>query len=435
MKNRLSIFVLMLITITASLCASGKAELEQGQGTEKAQVELWTFVEAHKGFYEQMAEIWNEENPDRQISLDITVLPNADMHNKLIMALQSDFGAPDICDVHVNQFPNLLKGVPQIEDLSDVIEPYEGDVVTSRLDLYSKDGIRYGVPFHVGASVMYYNTEILDAAGVDYTQIATWDDFIAAGKLVKEKTGKYMNTAEAIRVNMLSAYLGQQGGDFVDADGTPTLDTEKMYKAIAIQKRMLDEGISMVSPGGKPDTEECYGWIDRGEVAAFAFPLWFMSRFVDYMPSVANKIAIAPIPAFEVGGDRSAGVGGTGTIVTKSAKHKELAKEWLAWAKLSEEGGIKVWEILGFDPVNTRVWENKHVINNTDNKYLKYFTTNPFDVLLQIKDEINLIRSVAATPAIVSVFNNHVLLDIYESGKDIRQTLAAAQQEVENTLH
>ena len=37
---------------------------------------------------------------------------------------------------------------------------------------------------------MFYNTAILEAAGIDYTAIKTWDDFHEAGKTVLEKTGK-----------------------------------------------------------------------------------------------------------------------------------------------------------------------------------------------------------------------------------------------------
>lgn len=40
----------------------------------------------------------------------------------------------------------------------------------------------------------------------------------------------------------------------------------------------------------------------------------------------------------ERGGDRSAGLGGTATVVPKQSKHVELAKEFLAFAKGSEEG-------------------------------------------------------------------------------------------------
>ena len=32
------------------------------------------------------------------------------------------------------------------------------------------------------------------------------------------------------------------------------------------------------------------------------------------------------------------GIGGTGTVVTNQCENPELAAEWLAWAKCSEEG-------------------------------------------------------------------------------------------------
>ena len=431
-RGRLFLVGLLMIVAMGFAYAGGADETTAADGTTS--FELWTYVEAHSNFYKEMENIWNEENPDRKISLNITVLPNADMHNKLQMSLQSGYGAPDICDVHVNSFPNFMKGVPQFEDMTEAIAPYAADCVPSRLELYSKDGINYGVPFHVGACVMFYNTEILEEAGIDYTTIDTWDEFIEAGLIVKEKTGKYMTTAEGTRVNMLSAFLGEQGGDFVDENGVPNIVTEEMYNALEMEKRMIDLGISRVSPGGKPDSEECYGWINSGEVASLAFPLWFMSRFVDYMPDVAGKIAIAPMPRFEEGQDRSAGVGGTATVVINTAHDKDLAKEFVAWAKLSVEGGTKIWEILGFDPVNTKVWDDPAVTNDPDNKYLQYFVTNPFDTLREIRDEVNIIRSVEATPTISNYFNNQILLDVFENDADIMTTLENAQEEILNQL-
>ena len=74
-----------------------------------------------------------------------------------------------------------------------------------------------------------------------------------------------------------------------------------------------------------------------------------MDRFTDYMPDLSGKIAIAPLPVWEAGQPRSVGMGGTGTSITKQAENLELVKEFLAFAKLSEEGNIEVWNTLGFD--------------------------------------------------------------------------------------
>ncbi|TXF96267.1 extracellular solute-binding protein, partial [Lactobacillus delbrueckii subsp. bulgaricus] len=85
--------------------------------------------------------------------------------------------------------------------------------------------------------------------------------------------------------------------------------------------------------------------------ASVLMPIWYMGRFIDYMPDLKGKIAIRPLPAWKEGGDRSAGLGGTATVVPKQSKHVELAKEFLAFAKGSEEGNKKLWSVLGFDPL------------------------------------------------------------------------------------
>lgn len=406
-----------------------------GAGENATEMNMWVFVELHSKFYQDMVERWNKANPDRQLKLNITTYPYADMHNKLQMALQSGTGAPDLCDIEISKFAQFMLGDPSqsFESLNDVVEPYKDSIVQSRLDIYSKDGKIYGCPTHVGATVMFYNTEILDKAGVDYKTIKTWDDYRAAGKRVVDATGKMMGVAETSAMWTLSALLAQQKSDYTAPDGKPNVNTPEAIRAVTLIQDMLKEGIIEVCPGGQPDTEEGYGYINQGNVASFAMPMWFMSRFTSYMPDLKGKIAIAPIPVLEDGMPRSVGLGGTGTVVTKTAKDPELAKEWLAWAKLSEEGATQIWNILGFDPANTKVWTDEAVTHNEDNPYIQYFTTNPFDVLNEIKDEIMLIKGSAPIyPAINNLFTTEVLNALYENGADPAQTLKDAQDQLMN---
>lgn len=74
-------------------------------------------------------------------------------------------GAPDIADIEVNKIGNFLKGIPQLVPLNPVIDPEINNIVPSRVQIYGKDGKYYGIDFHVGAEVMYYNKEIMDQAG------------------------------------------------------------------------------------------------------------------------------------------------------------------------------------------------------------------------------------------------------------------------------
>ena len=56
-------------------------------------------------------------------------------------------------------------------------------------------------------------------------------------------------------------------------------------------------------------------------------------------------------------------------------------------AKLSREGAIKTWTILGFDPLRWDVWDDPAM--REDNIYTEYFGKEVFNMLLEIKDEIN----------------------------------------------
>jgi arabinosaccharide transport system substrate-binding protein len=423
-----------VMAVILAMCIALAGFSVAGGAARATRMEMWVFVELHSKFYKEMMQRWNKANPKRQIDIKFTVLPYDDMHNKLQLALQSGAGAPDLCDVEVGRFPNFLMGKPQLVELNDVVKPYRGKVVQSRLDLYSKDGKIYGLPTHVGATVAFYNTEILEAAGVDYKTIVTWDDYIQAGKQVLKKTGKLMGVAETSATWIISAMLAQQGSDLVTRNGAPNLNSPEMLKSVTLLQQMLKEGIIAVCPGGQPDTEEGFGFINSGKVANVIMPLWFMSRFKDYMTDLKGKIAIAPVPVFQKGMPRSVGLGGTGTVVTKTAKNIKLAKDFLAFAKLSETANIQIWEVLGFDPVNTGIWQNQKVTHNPNNAYVKYFKNNPFDVLNEIKNEIVLHRSVAASPAIYNLLGTQVQNKLFEKLANPAPLLRDAQAQIENEL-
>ncbi|AWP28998.1 ABC transporter substrate-binding protein [Paenibacillus sp. Cedars] len=436
------IMVLMVLGMTLFLWGCGKANntggetsvLDGGAGERATELSYWTFVELHGQHFEKMLGKWNAENPDRQIKLNVTVMPYDDMHNKLSIAVQSGTGAPDIADIELGKFPDFLAGTPQLEALNDVIDPYRDTIVKSRIDLYSKDGVNYGVPTHVGASVAFYNTEILEEAGVNYQDIVTWEDFKQAGIQVYEKTGKYMGTADTSAAWQASMLLAQQGADLTDDSGNPVVNSEPMIKAMTLLKDLQDSNAIATIAGGQPDTEEAYGEFNAGNYATAFMPLWQMSRYTNYMSDLSGKIAIAPIPVIEEGMPRSVGGGGTGTVVTKTAKDVQLAKDFLAFAKLSLDANKEIWNTLGFDPVNMDVWDMKDVTHNPENQFVQYFVNNPFDVLNEIRDEIRLIKSTSASPTINNVLCTTTFNEIFEDGKDITEALNDAQKQIEQEL-
>ena len=198
-----------------------------------------------------------------------------------------------------------------------------------------------------------------------------------------------------------------------------------------MQKGWLDSGVAMISPDGHVDLEAGFQNILDGNIASFPKAMWYMSRFINYMPEETGKWALAPCPVFEDGQPRSVGIGGTGTVVTKQSKNAELAADFISYAKCSEEGCRGIWEVLGFDVCNTALWTDTTITGDSNNQYIKYFVTNPFDVLNDIKDQIGKISVVKISPTINEQICTITLNDIFENGKPVEDALKEAQDAVD----
>ncbi|TBL78972.1 ABC transporter substrate-binding protein [Paenibacillus thalictri] len=407
-----------LLASVLSGCGGG-AEPSKGEsaGAKKpVKLSLWTFQDLHKKYYEKTAELWNKNNPDQPIELSVETYPNADMHNKLLIALQSGVGAPDIADININFFQNFLKGDIQLVELNKAIEPEKDKFIQSRFDIYSKGGKYYGIDFHVGATVVYYNKDLMDKAGVNVDNIKTWADYTEAGKKVVAATGKPMTAFEVTGQRPFWPMIVQRGSDYLDKSGNVILDNEINVKTLQAMKDMIvKDKIAVPMPGGNTGAEEFFTFMNKGGAASLIMPMWYMSRFLEYMPDLKGKILVRPMPIWENGNVRSAGMGGTGTSVTKQSKNQDAAVKFLAYAKLSKESNIRIWQELKFDPIRWDVWNDAEL-----QKPDPYFNNEKiFNVLLNMKDEIKSPNMSELSSASQDLVNSNVM---FKSLKDQSQT-------------
>ncbi len=419
--------IVAMITFILVLAGCGSSSSANGDVTK---LELWTYQAAHEEFYNTMAQSWNEANTDKQIEISTSVLPYEDMHNKLLVCASSGKGCPDIADIEIKRFPLFLEGgeVP-FYDMTSYVDESDNSYVTSRLELYGKDGSYYGIPFHVGADVMYYNEEILSEAGVDSSQITTWQDYIDAGYKVSEATDVPMTVVESSENLVIWAMLVQYGADITTEDGAANINAKGAVQVYTQVQKMIEDGVIQVAPGGFVHSEDFYGFMNNGGAASLPMPMWYLNRFTDYMPDLSGKISIAQLPINPENADiATVGIGGTGTVVMSSSKKAELAADFLAYAKLSEEGGVLAWNLLGFDPINVDVWDDLE----TSEKYDEYFINNPLDVLKSY--DPNNIESTISEPITVDGINElstNTYFKMFEELEDVQKTVDASQKAVE----
>lgn len=403
-------------------------------------MEMWSFVEAHNTFYAGMLEKWNEANPDRTIEITFTTYPYADMHTKLLTSLTAGTGAPDLCDVEMGQVPNVYEGVDTwLYPLDGAMSPYAGDMLTSRLDAYKgADGKQYGAPFHVGATVMYYNMAVLEEAGItqaDVDAVVTWDDYAALGQkyldAIGNPEGKYWTSVDTAGVDWQWIAMAEYGEDWTGGfDGEANVQLDSVKQMLTMEQEWVNSGLAQVSPDGHVDLEAGFQNILDHNIVSFPKAMWFMSRFTNYMPEEKGNWYIAKCPVFEAGQKCSVGIGGTGTVVTQQSSDPALAADFLCYAKMSPEGETVIWNDLGFDVCNTALWDDEAFAHDESNQYNTFFRNYPYDVLNEIKDQIGTIMTVKISPTINEQFCNVTLNDILENGVDVEEALQAAQDVV-----
>jgi arabinosaccharide transport system substrate-binding protein len=401
------------------------------------ELSLWTFQASHATYYDSMVPVWNKANPTKQVSLKCEVFPYDDLHNKLLVALQSGVGAPDLADIEVSKFANYLKGAIQLAPLNDLLDPIKDKFFPSRLALYAKDGKFYGIDFHVGMEVMYYNNEICKEAGVDIDKIKTWSDYIKAGQQVVEKTGIPMCTLETTEHWSVYPLFSMAGSDVMDKNNNITLDNPTNIAVLQMLSDMMFKyKIAVAAPGGFHHSEQYYGFMNDGGAASIWMPLWYMNRFTDYMTDLKGKMAIRPMPIFDgsVNGIKSrflsTGMGGTGTAVTMQSKNIALAKSFLVWVKGSKEANIAIWKQLGFDPMRWDVWTDPAM--REPNKFTRYFQNNDiFGMMVAVKNGLNTTNVSGKYPEVIDVLKRNVSYQVLvEKSKTPEQALKDAAAEL-----
>jgi arabinosaccharide transport system substrate-binding protein len=388
-RKLLSALLIFFLVSSLALagCSSKNSSAETKTKDGKTKYTMWTFVQVHADYWKDAAKTWNKNHPKQQIDLKINVLPFDQMNQKLQVALNSGNGAPDIADVEIGQFAKYTKSKnPPFADITKEVEPFVPNLVKARTDNYTVNGKVYGLDYHVGTTLVYYNMDIMNKAGIDPSTIKTWDDYINAGKIVKEKTGKYMTSVETNASAVFTAMVAQQHSDLVK-DSKSNLDTPENVKALqTLQDMLYKDKIAKQAEAGMQDNEEYYAAFNKGEYASVIMPAWYMSRMVSFMPKLSGKIHIEGLPVFKDGDLRSAGLGGTATVVTNQAHDNALAKKFVVESKAGKEGSIKTWTILGFDPIRSDVWTSPEM--EAKNKYTDYFGTDIFKQMAVLKDEV-----------------------------------------------
>ena len=240
MKMRKIMALILVVCMLATLCVGcGK--------DEKVSIDV---IAAEYG--QNTAAWWKQFEADfeaahENIDLVVDVVSWNDIYTKVNTRIGND-DAPDILNIDVfadYQSEGLL--LPAQDYISE--ETY-AKFYESFLEQSVVDGTVWAVPDLASARAMYYNKDILDAAGVAVP--TTWDELIAACEAIKAYDdsiypwGVDMTTDEGQAC--FAYYAWNNGGGFTDADGNWALNSAENVEAVEFIVSMIKEGLTNTDP-------------------------------------------------------------------------------------------------------------------------------------------------------------------------------------------
>lgn len=240
---------------TADVNEDGTVNNPEAVQVDENKLVFWSlFSGGDGGFMDEIIADYNSKGPSREVQSIMLVW--ADYYTKLQTAVAAGKG-PDIGVSHVSKLPELVdQGV--VEPIDSYLEQMGFDMssvyASNSIDSVTFDGQIYAIPLDTHAEILYYNTDILERAGVALNadgqlDINSWDEFKAIMDQCKavledgETTLSMTNAGDDPYRIWWATYFQMGGTPLVNDDGTEvTLDMDIAKKAAETVKSLFEDG-------------------------------------------------------------------------------------------------------------------------------------------------------------------------------------------------
>ncbi|MET8987394.1 extracellular solute-binding protein [Nonomuraea wenchangensis] len=301
-------------------------------GKARGEVTLWMRDDDLLKVFRTVVPAFNKEYPDVKVNLK-----GVDIATKLPPALVSGTGLPDGSFWEDDQ---LGQHADHLYDLTALMSKYRSDTVQFKLDMLTHDNRLVGVPWDTDPGLLYYNEEILTAAGVDPASLTGYDELLGAARTIKDKNPKArpipLEQDNTLGMMWYTMFLNQQQGHgLVDSSGNLTLDGEASRRALTWIKTVVDEGLGARQ---KFASTAQITMLDEGVISLVPWAQWFIFIPQSGLKKTTGKWRVTNLPAWSAGGAHSGLMGGSSFVIPDKAKNPELAWLFYEFAVYRPEG-------------------------------------------------------------------------------------------------
>ncbi|MBS4764276.1 ABC transporter substrate-binding protein [Brachyspira aalborgi] len=388
----------------------------------ETEITVWAWNVAAKALVES-AKSFNQKYPRIKVNVQEYGLAQ-NVYERYSVILSSGVGVPDIIQIESDYVQTFAETYPQyFFDMNGYID-IDGKVDPSKISTsYDSEGKLVSIPWDSGPVVMFYREDLFNQAGIDINSIITFEDYISAGKKLKEKFPNITMTGLPFTQdeNLFRCLLVANKSYYLNNKGEITVASSKAIETLQMIKRLIDEGVAK-------NTINWDGGIvanKNGELASWIMGGWWGGTIKDQMPEMKGKWKIAPIPAFPDGA-RASSSGGAGLSITASEPIKQAAAlEFIKESLMNVDNQLMMYEKYSLFPSYLPTYDDARFLKSDDyfgddfNKILADVTKEIPNVIYASKDFAEIKNTV------VSVYE-----DVLNNNRDIKSALEQAASQI-----
>ncbi|OXM84354.1 ABC transporter substrate-binding protein [Paenibacillus rigui] len=335
-----SLLVIPMLALSAGCSTKEPAKqdaAQAGAGNKPVTLKFLTWGnQAHLDMYNKLLETYKKTHPNVTVTMES--IPFADYQQK-VSVLAAGRELPDLAWVSERMVPQFMANdiLADVSDVKTDASFHMDDFIPSTLSLFTKDDKLYGLPFSTPPSVMFYNQDLFDKAGLPSpNELAkqgkwTWEEFTKSAKAITSGTGaNKVYGANFFRDwktwIILSSYAWSNGSGPFDKEMTKFTWNDKYgVDTLKMLQNMMFVDQSHPKAGEQINFES-------GKIGMFFDGYSYVSKartIKDF------KWSIAPMPSGSKGSVPM--MGQAGYVVFKESKNQKEVKELLKFFA-SQEG-------------------------------------------------------------------------------------------------
>ena len=395
--------VAMLGSVAA--CGSDTASGKPAQDKDVTEITVWAWEPT-------LTQVAKDFTKKTGIKVDLkNVGTNTKEYTQLDNAIEAGSGAPDVAQVEYYAIPQYaIKG--NLLDITDKTSGYSDFYTPGPWASVQFAGKVYGLPMDSGPMAWFYNKGVFDKAGVDPTQVRTWDDFYEAAKKIRA-VDSYItsDSGDAGFFDSMTWLAGATPFETSKDGGTVTINLtgDKNVKTFTdFWQKMIDEDLIDTKTVGW--TDDWNKGLDDGSIASLLTGAWMPYNLLSGAPNGDGKWRIAQMPTLD-GSETNSENGGSSLAIVKSDDKDKVAAayKFMEYACHDAEG-IKTRVDGGAFPADNDTLKSDDFLNMTsltdsDGKAHEYFGGQKFN------------EELAKAAANVSTGYKFLPFEVYARGK------------------